>query len=192
MKSILNLFSMSANTLFMHKVISCVVLLCIMLGSVEFVPVKYDLSFLKTAKISSDTVINHLFSLSSFTMNAISKLFMQTEQGLNNGAEKTKNNNKTKKEKTSKEASSFSVLPADVSFSSSLNKSVSKIKHIAFAINKKISISLVLFEDFSKVCKEFMLLNIMLFILMMFLIKKNTSSDNYNNIELKNTCISLA
>ena len=183
---------MSANALFVHKIIACVVLLCIMLGSVEFVPIKYDFSFLKSAKISSDTVINHLFSLSSFTMNAISKLFMQTEQGLNTDNEKTTNNNKTKKEKTSKEASSFSVLPADVSFSSSLNKSVSKIKHIVFVMNKKVSISLVLFEDFSKVCKEFMLLNIMLFILMMFLIKKNTTSDNYGNIKLKNNYFSLA
>jgi len=191
MKNILTLFT-NINVGLIHKLIACAILLCIMLGSIEFVPVKYDLSFLNNAKISSDTVINHLFSLSTFTINAISKLFIQAEELENIEAQKTNNENKTKNEKTSKEASSFSVLPSDISFNSMLNKGVSNTKYIAALTAKNIFTYKILFKDFSKVCKEFMLLNIMLFILMMFLIKKNTSSDNYNNIKLKNTYISLA
>ena len=191
MKNIFALFT-NINISLIHKLIACAVLLCIMLGSIEFVPVKYDLSFLKNAKISSDTVVNHLFSLSSFTINAISKLILQSELFSNTDVEKTKKENKTKKEKTSKEASSFSVLPSDVSFNSMLNKNVNSTKYIGTLATKNIFVYQFLFKDFSKVCKEFMLLNIMLFILMMFLIKKNTSSDNYGNIKLKNTYISLA
>jgi len=187
MKNILNVFS-NLNVRFMHKSLACVLLACIALGSIEFVPVKYDFSFMKTINISADTAINHFFSLATVTMNIISSLFAQAENAENTNESQSKN----KQEKTSKEASSFSVLPADVSFSSLLNRSVGKVKNVSAAVTDKICAYPVLFEDLSKVCKEFMSLNIMLFILMMFLIKKNTSSDNYNNIKLKNTCISLA
>jgi len=191
MKNVLNLFS-TTNSFFIHKLMACAILFCIILGSIEFVPVKYDISFLKTAKISSDTVINHLFSLSSFTINAISKLFMQTEQFSNNDVEKSKNENKTKKEKTSKEASSFSLLPINFSCNFMVDKSASKLKYSAQSLIEQVYNFKFLTRDFARSVKEFTLLNIMLFLLMMFLIKKNTSSDNYNSIKLKNICFSLA
>lgn len=189
MKNILNLFS-KFNIYSMHKFIACVVFACIMLGSIEFVPAKYDFSFIKTITVSTNTVINHFFSLATSTMTIISNLFAQVQDV--EKTSKSQNENKNKHEKTSKEASTFSVLPADVSVSFVLSRTVGKIKYIVSYVPKSVCTYSVLFEDFSKVCKEFMLLNIMLFVLMMFLIKKNTSSDNYNNIKLKNTYFSLA
>ena len=173
MKNILNLFS-NSNMCLVHKLIACVVFACIMLGSIEFIPAKYDFSFIKNISVSADTAVNHFFSLATTTMTIISKLFIQIEQ--NNideasGLGQAKKENKTKQEKTSTEASSFSVLPTDVSFNFVPSKNIGKVKCVNDISVIKSSVYNVLFKDFSKICKEFLLLNIMLFILMMFLIK---------------------
>lgn len=186
MKNIFNLFT-NINIYFIHKLIACVVFACIIFGSIEYVPAKYDFSFLRNMSVSADTAVNHFFSLATNTMAVIANLFMQAEQLYNEkvNPQQTKKENKTKQEKTSKEASGFSIIPAPVSFSF-LNKGFDKLKYAVQPLAKTFSYYKVLVRDFARSSKEFILLNIMLFILMMFLIKKNTSSDNYGNIKLNN------
>lgn len=183
----------------LHKLIACVVLSCVIVGSGESVTFTgINISFANSVRISTDTLLSHFFSVSTLPVNAISKMFVETVINKVNMQTDSSQKNKDKKDKEGSSARAsvgYSIIP-------------SAINSLSFAVKVKF---LNVFKDFIQISSPklmhyqtlekdkiryldlFIKFNIILLLLYIILTRCNISGDDniINKLNKNNTIARL-
>ncbi|MFA6614151.1 MAG: hypothetical protein WCS83_05150 [Endomicrobiia bacterium] len=68
------------ESILFRKFLACGILFCIIISSLGIVKINTNISILESAKVSADTLISHFFYISSFPIDVITKMFVETSQ----------------------------------------------------------------------------------------------------------------
>jgi len=101
------------ESILFRKFLACGILFCIIISSLGIVKINTNISILESAKVSADTLISHFFYISSFPIDVITKMFVETSQVSSTNTEK-KNENNAKEGSSAKASLGYSILPSSM------------------------------------------------------------------------------
>ena len=167
----------------LHKLIACVILSCIIVGSAEFVTfTNINISFTDSMKISADTLLSQFFSVSTLPVNAISRMFVETSSKSSMQTDSSqKNKDKKAKEGSSARASvGYSIIPNTINSLSFgvKTKSLNVFKDFVQISRQKLFNYQILERDKIRYLDLFVKFNIMLLLLYILLTRRNISGDD--------------
>ena len=179
MKNI-NLNTISNGTL-LHKLLTCVVSFFILINSIGIY--KSNIGIVETVKVSANTIVVHFFYVYMLPMNAVSKMFVNTEKNtLSDTTKQGSKNEKSKQENSSKASVGYSIVAETINCQFGKVKSS---KYFAFSDKIKDVKNIVWFESYRFVSIEnvYKFGFIIMLLLAILLTRRNIGNDNIRIIK---------
>ncbi|MDD5021505.1 MAG: hypothetical protein PHR82_05125 [Endomicrobiaceae bacterium] len=175
----------SRNTVrLLHKLIACVILSCIIVGSAESVTfTNINISFASSIKISTDTLLSQFFSVSTLPVNAISKMFVETvinKVDIQTDSSQKNRDKKTKEGSSARASVGYSIIPGTINSLSFgvKTKSLNVFKDFVQVLRPKLFNYQILERDKIRYLDLFIKFNIILLLLYILLTRRNLSGDD--------------
>lgn len=183
----------------LHKLVACVVLSCIIVGSAESVTFTgINISFANSVKISTDTLLSHFFSVSTLPVNAISKMFVETVINKANMQPDSSQKNKDKKDNdgsSARASAGYSIIPNTINSLSFVVKikALNIFKDFSQVLRPKLMGYQILEKDKIRYLDLFIKFNIILLLLYIILTRRSISGDDniINKLNKNNTIARL-
>lgn len=186
-----NLFS--KNSIFLNKLIACLVFFCIIITSTHIVnnfsePIVID----NTIQISAETILVQFFYISALPANFISKLFLSKQADPISNKKQSEEQNKSKSESNSSKASlGYSILPAQADLTKTIEqKNLKERSNFPLFVKTLTSAKNYGFNNSSglvgSVCSKFNSDIIMMLLLAISLARRSVGDGNIITINIKN------
>ena len=187
----LNLFS--KNSIFLNKLIACLVFFCIITTSVNLVssvsePIVID----DAIQISAETILVQFFYISALPANLISKLFLSKQADPISNKKQSDEQNKGKADSNSSKASlGYSILPTQANLTKSLEqKNLKENNGLPLIVKSLISSKHYSFNNgcslLNGIYTKFNLDIITMLLLAISLARRNIGEGNIITINIKN------
>ena len=141
--TVLGLGLFSKNSVFLNKLIACLVFFCIIMSSANIVnnfsePIVID----DTIQISAQSIFVQFFYISALPANLISKIFLSRQADPISNETQSEQQNKNKAASNSSKASvGYSILPAQADLTNSLQQNKSKLNsNLSLFVNSLTSV----------------------------------------------------